>query len=102
MIGPDIAVLCVDEGAFNEGQKIPLHSFCGDPLAAVEDALGSDKFIDFVQEDYAFLLHALDGLLVDVYIRVHEFEFVVVHRVEDVINFFNRPCNGALGRIRWL
>ena len=59
VIGADHAVARVDRRAFDDGQNVALHAFAGDVRAVA--GLAPGDLVDFIDENDAHLLGALDG-----------------------------------------
>jgi hypothetical protein len=59
VVGRDVAVFGHDAAAFHDGQNVALHALARD-FGAVA-AFASRHFVDFVDEQNAVFLHALDG-----------------------------------------
>src|SRR5208283_450521 len=59
VVGTDHAVACVDGGAFDDGKNVALHALARDIRTMTSFASG--YLVDFVDENNAHLLGALDG-----------------------------------------
>ncbi len=92
VIGFDRAVLGDDGGAFDDRQEIALDALAGDIGAVL--GFGAADFVDFVEEDDAALLDALDGVAID-FVAIDQFFGFLGE--EDFARIAARPVGGFRG-----
>src|SRR5215831_7102181 len=93
VVGAYHAVTRVDRGAFHDGQNVTLDAFAGN-VGAVATFASSD-LVDFVEEDDAGVLDALDGNALHL-IHINETLFFFLDEIFERLRHLHLPLLGAL------